>query len=77
MARNYFGSEQKEESNRETVPDKGSNHPVSGRDSYRVIATDAGSQKHKLLSFLFCTSTVLNITRTRSTKSVPNSYDRL
>lgn len=77
MAQKYFVSEQKEESNRETVLAKCSNHPVPGKDSYRVIAKDARSQKCRLPSFLFCTSTALNMARTRSMKNVPNSYDRL
>lgn len=77
MAQKYFVSKQKEESNRETVLTKCSNHPVPAKDSYGVIAEGARSQKCKLLGFLFCTSTVLNTARTRSMKSAPNSYDRL
>jgi len=50
--------------------------PGPGKDSYRVNAKDARSQKCRLLSLWFCTSTVINMARTRSMKTVPNSYDR-
>ena len=77
MAQKYLGSEQKEESNRETVLAKCPNHLVPGKNSYGVIAKDARSQKCRLPSFLFHISTVLKMAITTSMKSVPNSYDRL
>lgn len=73
MTQKYFGSEQKEESNGETVLAKCSNYLVPGKDSHRVIAKDAEMQATS-----FCSVLLQYLTQQEPGQwSVPNSHDRL
>lgn len=75
MTQKYFGSEGREKRKREIVLGKCFACLLPNKDSYWVIAKDAGKQKCRLPSSKSCTSTMLNVLRIRSTKSVPNCCD--